>query len=788
MEKQDIDFRELLFRYVRHWKLFLLFVFAALFLAFLKLRYSVPKYQINAKIQIVEEGGAGELNVLKDLNVFGAEGNTEITDEIELLKSRENFIEVVRKLKLNIKYSLLGNVRDTELYDNYPFTINFITEDSLLNKYSHTFFVKVLSKTEFRYALEADEEGEKITFGSNISTDNLGDIILIPEEEKRLKGFYNKLIKVSINPVPFVAESYRNNVTVSAAGEYSRILNISFKDAIPERGIAILNSLIARNNLNEVEDKKAVADRTSEFINDRIAEIYSNLSSVDESAENYKESKGIADLGGQSSVNFQQSAASEQELQSANIQLSIASSMQNVISDQNGYEVIPTNVGLTDSNIDRAAAQYNELVSQRNRLLESSNEKNPVIVKLDQQLEGLKKSMQSSLNNVTNNLNLRVNSLSKSLSKINSRIYAAPSNERALRDISRKQQTTESLYLYLLQKREEAQIAFASAAPKSKVVDNAHLANPIPVEPKRKIIYLAALMLGLFIPFSIIYVKDLMDNKVGNMVTLQKVIGEGHSVLAEIPNVKNKEELIVKRRDRSILAESLRILRTNLDYVLRMRNKEQRGHRILVTSSVSGEGKTFVSSNLALIFSSTDKKVLLIGADIRNPKIFSFFGNEQKSRKDNVGFGLTEFLSGEKLEPVDLINTLHIGESKIDVIYSGDIPPNPSELLLSERITELMDIVSSQYDYIIIDSAPLLAVTDTLLIEKYADQVLYITKSGVTEKRILEYPLNLYKEGKLRSLSFIVNGVKETNLGYGGKYGYGYGQEVKPWWKFYSKS
>ncbi|WP_136465426.1 GumC family protein [Flagellimonas onchidii] len=783
MEKRQ-NLREILDVYLRNWLWFVLAAVIALALAYVKLRYSTPKYQLNAKIQVVEEkNSVSELSVLQDLNVFSGKGNTEMSDEIELLKSRDNFIKVVQKLKLNITYEVLGSVRNTEIYPNYPIAINFLSADSIQNKGRFSFYIKILDENEFTYAVEEDVAEKKITFGTNIDTDIIGDIIITPEK-KFLKNYIGKNIMVTIDPVPFVAEIYRSNVEVVTIDEFSRIMDIWLKDAIPQRGIDVLNSLVAQNNDNEVLDKKTIADRTSQFINERIADIYTNLSSVDETAESFKESRGIADLATQSSVNFQQSAASESELQNANIQLNIASSMQNMLAEQGGYEIIP-NVGLADASIDNAAVRYNELVAQRNRLLESSNEKNPVIVKLDQQLESLKRGMQSSLNNVTNNLNLRVNSLSKQLSQINSRIYAAPGAERALRDISRKQQTTEALYVYLLQKREEAQIAFASAAPKSKIVDNAYLASPFPVEPKRKITYLAALILGLMIPFSIIYVGDLLDNKVDNMVTLQKLIGGNLAVLAEIPKVKSANKpLLVKKDDRSVFAESLRVLRTNLDYILKTDKKRGGSNVVMVTSSVSGEGKTFLSSNLSMILSSTGKRVLLLGGDIRNPKVFDFIKSKGIADKSQIKYGLTDYLFKNELRTKDLIHRFNVNDVTMDIIYSGKIPPNPSELLLSDRLEELFTGLREKYDYVIVDSAPLLSVTDSLILEKYTDHVIYVTKSKNTERKVLEFPLKLNKEGKLKNLSFIVNGVKESNLGYGGKYGYGYGKTVKKWWSF----
>ncbi len=787
MSDNNLDLNEIINGYLKHWKWFLLSVIIAIALAFTYLRYTVPEYSATAKIQILEDkNSTSELSVLQDLDILSG-GKTQIKDEIEILNARSNHIEVVKKLRINLRYFILGNIKSSEIYgsENHPFSINFLAADSVINSSKHEFYVDLKSDTNFGYSESEDESPKTYAFGSNIKTE-IGDIILIPNSD-RLKNYRNSRIKIILSPLDFVAEGYRSRINVSAQDKLSNIVNISIIDPIEQRAVDYINNLIITNNNNAVSDKKAIADRTTKFINDRISEIYSSLSSVDETAENFKSSRGIADLGSQSNVNFSQSAAGEQQLQQANIQLNIASSMQNMLENQEGFDVIPA-VGLSDQNIDNSASRYNELVAQRKRLLKSSNEKNPVIVKLDQQLESLKKGMQSSLNNVTNNLNLQVNSLSKQLSQINSRIYAAPSNERALRDISRKQQTTESLYLYLLQKREESQITFASATPKSKIVDMAYGSN-FPVSPKRKVIYLAFFILGLLIPFSIIYGKDLLDNKIHNKIGLEGVIGENYSVLAEVPKISKKDSLLITKNDRSVLSESFRILRTNLDYVLNTSSKNGDGKIVLITSSVPGEGKTFVSSNLSLILSITRKRVLLLGGDIRNPSLHSFYSKALKEdfiskSKRNTLKGFTEFLHDSDLSMKDIVNSVSINDYNFDMIYSGQIPPNPSELLMSQRVKELFELAKNKYDYIIVDSAPLLAVTDTLILSKYADQIIYTTKAGVTQRKVLEYPIQLLKKGKLKNLSFIVNGVKSTDLGYGGKYGYGYGVQNKKWWQF----
>lgn len=785
MNNSDLDLKGIVQSYTRHWKWFVISVFVSIALAILYLRYAIPEYSATAKIQILEESNGGsELSVLEDLNLFSS-GKTKMEDEIELINARENFIRIVKNLDLNIRFFLQGNIKDAELYESKskPFSINFLANDSIISNSKAMFFVKVYSDTSFGFREKEDNPEKKVAFGEKVKTE-IGDIIITPNAN--LGSFKNRNIRVTVSPVNAVADYYRKKTSVRANDtKFSNIINLTLNDPIERRAIDIINSLININNSNAVRDKKEIADRTSKFINDRITEIYSNLSSVDETAENYKTSRGIADLGSQSSVNFDMSAAGEQELQNVNIQLNIASTMKDLIDGQQGYEIIPE-VGLADQSISSTAMRYNELVVRRNRLLESSNEKNPVVVKLDQQLEALKTGMKSSLNNVTNNLNLQVNSLSKQLSQINSRIYAAPGNERALRDISRKQQTTESLYLYLLQKREESQITFASASPKSKIVDSAYGSNR-PVSPKTNAIYLTAFILGLLVPFSIIYARDLLDNKIHNKVELEKLISNKVPVLAELPKIGRKDKKLVSGFDRSVLGESLRILRTNLDYLLRQNIKSKKGSVTLITSSVSGEGKTFLSSNLTMVLASTKKNVLLVGADIRNPKLHNFYldldeNGNQKKRTDLVG--LTEYLYNDDLKVDEVISTIQVGDNHIDIVFSGKIPPNPAELLMSNRLGEFFEEIREKYDYVIVDSAPMLAVTDTLLIGEYADQILYVTKSGVTERKVLEYPIKLLDEGKVKNLSFIVNGVKESNLGYGGKYGYGYGKTVKKWWKF----
>ncbi len=785
---ESFDLSKIIGSYTRHWKWFLLSIIGLIAVGFVYLRYAIPQYANAAKIQILEENGSNpELSLFKDLNFLSGGGN-KVEDELELLNSRSNFIQVANQLGLNIKFYELGNIKDSDLYRNTPFKLNFIKADSIINNSKANFFINVVSKTNFEF--KEDIEGESpefksYAFGKVIKT-TLGDVVILPKDSNT-NGLKGKKYKIEILPLSIIAEYYKKNTVIEQSKEFSNIVNFLLKDAVPERGRDILNSLIHNYNKNAVDDKKKIADKTSSFIEDRIAEIYSNLSSVDQTAQDFKTDRGLTDIASQASLNLTVGAENQQELQQISTQYSIASSMKDYVESQEGYEVLPSNIGLADASIAATTAKWNQLVSQRERLLKSSNEKNPIIVNLDQELDGLKRSMQSSLNSMTNTLNLQVNNLSSQLSRLNSKIYSAPKNERALRDITRKQQTTEQLYLYLLQKREESQITFASASPKSKVIDMAYSDSFKPVSPNKPLILLASMLLGFVLPFSFIYAKGLLDNKIHSKTGVEEIV-KNIPVLAEIPKLERKEAKMVESNDRSILAESLRILRTNLDYLLRSKGSSTSANIILVTSSIPGEGKTFVSSNLVKILATTKKRVLLIGADIRNPKIYKFYNSslakEAASKPRHTNVGLTDYLFDEEFTSKQVIQNIEVGEERIDVIYSGKIPPNPTELLMKDRFKDLLDEVSNKYDYIIVDSAPVIAVSDTLLISNYASQVVYVTKAGVTEKRILEVPIQLMKEGKLPNLAFVVNSVKSRDLGYGGKYGYGYGIKEKKWWEF----
>tara|TARA_R110002167_G_scaffold10108_4_gene46581 strand:+ start:5230 stop:7596 length:2367 start_codon:yes stop_codon:yes gene_type:complete len=783
-KKEDI--KNVISIYLKNWKWFVLCGLIALIIAYVNIRYTTPEYAVKSQIQIVQEKNAGnEMSVFQDLDLFGG-SSKQVEDEIEILGSRSNFIQVVKELGANVKIMALGNIINSEVYSNPPIKVNFIAADSTIYNADYSFFVEFSSGNTFGFTEDENVPSKIYSYGNGISTP-IGNMVITPNL-KDPKSLIGKRYQISISPVEKVAISFKTGVNISISTEFSNILDVSMTSAIPKKAKDVIDKLIEVYNRNAIEDKKRIADTTSDFINNRIQLISGTLTTVDKDAQELLTEKGMTGSGIEVGAAVQVSAGSRQNLENAKVQLQMVSGLKDYVSGEAGYDEMPV-VDVGSVALSQATVQYNSLVAERKRLLKSSNEQNPMIINLDEQLDGIKNTMQSSLNSLERNVGMNVSTLQSQLGRIQGTIYSAPENQRELRNITRKQETTESLYLYLLQKREESQIAFASASPKSNIIDKAYVSSPTPVKPKKAITYLAALMLGLLLPFGVIYSKDLLDTKIHNKHSLEKFTKD-IPILGELPRLNKKDSKIIINDDRSVLAEALRIIRANLDFLIKTKHAtdKNKNNVIYVTSSTPGEGKTFVSSNLSMILASTDKKVLLVGADIRNPKLYTFFSGDSvdklKTPSRNKDAGLTEYLLDDSISVKDIIRPMLVHHNTIDVIYSGKIPPNPAELLMSSKVEELLAEVSDLYDYVIVDTAPMMVVSDTLLIAPYANHIIYVTRAGVTDETAVKFPLNLRDEGKLKGVSFVVNDVSLDSLGYGGKYGYGYGKNAKKWWKF----
>ncbi|MEZ4793623.1 MAG: polysaccharide biosynthesis tyrosine autokinase [Gelidibacter sp.] len=766
-----IDIVEL---YLSKWKLILLCVLMAIALAFLYIRYSTPQYQANATIKLKQDENSKKLSEISAIQNYGIFSNdySKVIDEVEIIKSRAIISQVAKDLKLNIQYYVSGKVKAQEAFIDPPVSINFFENDSLVYNYNQSIFIKIISENKYELSkinnnkiLEFDKGETSIhSFGDRVTYD-FGDFVLTPNP-----GTYGSnigsYIEIKLRPISSVVENYLGKIKVDMTKE-SNVIKLSLKEEIKEKARLILDKLIEKYNNDVINDKEQVIKVTSDFITNRLDIVSNELEQVDFTAETLQKNNRLTALASQSNIYLQSERENETKMiQTAN-QLQLIDYMKDHLSEHNSTsDLLPADVGINDNAVAQLTKNHNELVLQRNRLIKNSSEKNPTIVNLDNQISALKENLEQSLNNIRSANKITMNTLNQEDARISGQIYSTPGKERQFRDIKRQQDIKESLYLYLLQKREETAISLGMSSSNAKIIDSAYTFDD-PVSPKTKIIYLAAILLGLFIPVSLIYASDLIDNKIHSKDDLMKRLSAPY--IGDIPKSSSKTRLI-KKVDYSPKAEAFRIIRTNVDFMLQDIDKPCK--TIFVTSTTSQEGKSHTSINLATSFSFSEKRVLLIETDIRVPRVNDYLEVESKK-------GLTDFISDKSLSIEDVTVKLK-NNAFLDVIPSGTIPPNPAELLMSSRVKYLFEHVKEDYDYIIVDTAAVGLVTDTLLISKFADMFLYVVSANNIDKRQLHIAQTMYVEKRLPNMAILLNGTKHKK-GYG--YGYGTAPKKKKWFK-----
>lgn len=759
---KKLQITQLLEKYVFYWKWFLLSLSLCSLLGFLYIRYADKVYFTQAIILLEDEkkasgdmAGLGELAMVARVSSSSA---AFVNDQVQVLNSRRIMRKVVSENRLNIFYYHLGKIKEVAVSEdlspikmillepNHP-RIDSIIYDFTLTEENN----KLLLKDQFSRVIP-------ITLGTKMNSP-IGPILFVKNSTKKLSSG----IRVIVVPEEFAVNALRNQVSVvSNEKMQSFAISISMKSTSQGTGERVVNALIDQYNKDVTFDKLQTARSTSAFINSRLELIAKDLEAADSKVASFKNSNNLADIQRQSQNFIETASDYEKELVEKRTQYVLAEMLQESASQDND-NLLPSNIGLADPTISNYVKAYNDLVLEKSDLLKSSTADHPLIASLNKNLDQVKAMLTKSLENYRKSIQLEQDVLRGQQQKYQGKLLTVPNQERGFNDIIRQQKIVESIYLFLLQKREENEINASALPANLKIVDDAYT-YPQPISPRRVYIIVVVIVSGLLIPLSVLYIKFLFDNKVHSKEDLINALDA--PILAEIPRA---EENIIKDNSRSSLAESLRILRTNMVYMLGQ--QENACKVIYVTSTTSGEGKSFIATNLAKIIELSEKKVLLIGADIRSPKVLDYLG---LSHLKHTQKGITQFLVDPSLDIRSIIlkkpNPYHF-----DILYSGYIAPNPAELLMNGNFARIIEYGRKHYDFVIVDTAPISLVTDTALIAEYADLTMFVVRAEYLDKRMLVFARDMYSESKLKNMSLVLNDVN-FQKGYGYGYGYGYGE------------
>lgn len=764
-EEESFALKKIISKYLRYWPWFLAATLICLLLGLAYMRYAPVTYESVAKIKFIDD--SQELNVAtKAVSLLNGNSKINLDNEIEVLKSYRLLRQVVEDLHLNISYFEVGNIKTREIW-NAPFVITKLSEtDSIAS--SRTYELEIKNPK----IIITDEKDKSFTvdFNTSDTPSTALPFEIALAENVNLLDFNDIEYKVVISPVKDAVIRLATDLEVQPTNKNSEILSLSLKGESIDRSEAILNTIIARFNEDGILDRQLVSRRTMEVIDKRFVDLASELDSIEVGKQDFKQSNRLSYIEADAGVTLQRKSEAEDEVALLENQLSLSKLLKETVINQAEYSLLPADIGLDNLSLNSLVANYNEMALERDKILPTVGVNHPTLRAISGQLERGKVNIIKSVNIYQAQLRTSLSQLRRESSRAGAVFSELPEQEKMLRGIERQQSIKEQLFLLLLQKREEAAINMATTTPSIKVVDYG-TTDSEPISPKKIIVYPLSLLLGMFLPFLILFIRFSLDTKIHDRTDLEK-LSPDIPVLAEIPFLKGNKS-IKGFHDRSILAESFRMLSTSVNHHLPEKEKDL-GQVIYVTSSIKGEGKTLMAFNLAMAYASLKKRVLLVGADLRNPQLHMHLDILKKTN------GLSEYLSKPSMNWQNVINEGFSNELNIKVCYSRQIPPNAPELLSGKGFEKFIQAVKEEFDYIIIDTAPTLLVTDTMLISKAADLTLFVARAGFTDKKLLEYSKNLNKTKKLQNMAYALNDVgfgKARHYNYG--HGYGYGSEKK---------
>lgn len=771
-QKDSGEIKRHIQRYLRWWPLFIACLLAGLTLAWIYLRYSTPQYISKASVYVkINSGKSGGLTGLQDFQSMALPSGltaNEVDNELSVIVSKPLLYNVVKALNLEIKTLNEGSVREADLYENTPIkgSINTLKNKRSFNSKSYT--IKPKGASEF--ILQDEKKEITGSFGKPVSAE-FGTFTLIRNPAVK----FNTDLKITVTNPRVVADQLESSLSVVIPQKKSSIMELSRVGTSPLRSEDILNELIRQYNADAIKDKNAEAVATASFIDERLNLITSELSGIESRKENFKSANKIADLQTQAELSLQNASENTKKLMDIGTQLEMVDSVLRIANSSSNDQLLPTNVGMP-AGLDGVIEEYNQLVLTRNRTLRQATPSNPAVQQFSRDIASMRALIRDNLRKSKASLQISMGQLQNQINQSGVAISKFPQQERVFRDIERQQNLKEALFLYLLQKREETSIALSVNTPKAKVVNPAYTIRAA-VSPKSNIVYLTAAFIALLLPGIFLYTRFALDTYIHSRRDIRQLLPD-IPVVGEIPNAEDGEAAIIKHNDFTSFAESFRIMLTNMKFVLR---KPEQGNAavILISSSVKGEGKTTIAVNTALSLAQ-NRKVLLIGADIRNPQFKRFMNLSS--------MGLTDFLASDDLSADSYIEKSALNP-KLDVIPSGSIAPNPTELLANPKFGDVIESLKLRYDYIVIDTAPMLMVSDTFNLLEYMDLLLYVIRAEHTERDMLEFADQVRRENASGRFAVILNDVRSMHLSYGNKYGYGYyteGPKKRMWYQIFN--
>ena len=769
LDEEKVNYQELLFKYIIHWPWFVASVLACLIGAWVYLHFQTPVYRVSASIMIKDDkkNGGGNIADLESLGLGGMITSTQsIDNEIEVLRSKTILKEVVNNLELYITYYDEDEFPKKELYKASPIIVNLTAQeaDNLpgvamidmkltqegsldvnlkvgLNEYNKHFdklpAVLPTDVGTFGFALKDSLSNGKIE-GQNI-TRNISAIVSQPFE---------------------VAKGYQGALTIAPTSKATSVATVSLVNTNIQRGQDFINKLMEMYNRNTNNDKNEVAQKTREFINERIQIIDEELGNTEDKLEAFKRNAGLTDISSDAQLAVSGNAEYEKKRVENGTQINLVRDLNKYINNpSNEYEVLPSNIGLSDNGLTTQIDRYNELIIERKRLLRTSTESNPMIVNLDASIRVMKANVKAAIDGTLQGLLIVKADLDRETSRFSRRISDAPGQERQYVSIARQQEIKAGLYLMLLQKREENAITLAATANNAKIIDEP-VTEGGPVSPKPKTIYMIALVLGVGLPVGVIFLIGLTKFKIEGRGDVEKLTRL--PIVGDVPLTAEKTgSIAVFENQNNLMSETFRNVRTNLQFMLGNGQKV-----ILVTSTVSGEGKSFISANLAISLSLLGKKVIIVGLDIRKPGLNKVFNISRKEQ------GITQYLSDPEKNLMDFVQLSDVSKS-LYILPGGTVPPNPTELLARDGLDKAIETLKKNFDYVILDTAPVGMVTDTLLIGRVADLSVYVCRADYTRKAEFALINELAENNKLPNLCTVINGLDLQKKKYGYYYGYG---------------